>query len=267
MARRPAVAGRFYPSNPVALEREVASYFDAGVTPVRAFGVVSPHAGYVYSGRVAGEVFSRVEIPERVVVLGPNHRGTGSDAAAMASGKWNMPMGDVAVDGELSKKILELSKIVVEDAKAHAMEHSLEVQLPFIQAIRDDFLLTPLALGHLNLGECLSLGEDMAKAIREIKEDVLIVASSDMTHYESHESAKEKDMDAVEHILKLDPEGLYNTVRGRGITMCGVIPVTVMLKAAMELGAKVAELIDYRTSGDTSGDYSSVVGYAGLVVS
>ncbi|MEJ2068733.1 MAG: AmmeMemoRadiSam system protein B, partial [Deltaproteobacteria bacterium] len=174
MARRPAVAGHFYPSNPKVLQREVVSYLDEGVKKVRALGVVSPHAGYVYSGRVAGEVFSRVEIPDRVIILGPNHRGAGSDAAVMAKGSWSMPMGDVPIDGELSEKILGLSKMVEEDERAHAMEHSLEVQIPFIQAIREDFLLTPLALGRLTLNECLSLGKAMAAAIKEIKEDVLI---------------------------------------------------------------------------------------------
>ncbi len=267
MIRKPAVSGQFYPSNPAALEKEVRSYFDTDVKPVKALGIVSPHAGYIYSGRVAGEVFCRVEVPERVVIMGPNHRGRGTDAAVMSSGKWSMPMGDVTLDTELAGKLISSSKLVKENESAHAMEHSLEVQVPFVQAIRDDFLLTPLALGHLSLSECLKLGEALAAAIKEIKEDVLIVASSDMTHYEPHESAKEKDMDAVEHILNLDPEGLYDTVRGRGITMCGVLPVTVMLKAAIVLGAKKAELIDYKTSGETSGDYGSVVGYAGLIVS
>ncbi|MBN1573488.1 MAG: AmmeMemoRadiSam system protein B [Deltaproteobacteria bacterium] len=267
MIRKPAVSGQFYPSNPAALEREVKSYFDSSVKPVKAFGIVSPHAGYIYSGRVAGEVFCRVEVPGRVLIMGPNHRGRGTDAAVMSSGRWAMPMGDVALDTELAAKLIALSKIVKEDESAHAMEHSLEVQLPFVQAIREDFLLTPLALGRLSLSECLALGEDLATAIREIDDDVLIVASSDMTHYEPHETAKKKDMDAVKHILDLDPEGLYETVRGRGITMCGVLPVTVMLKAAIMLGAKKAELVDYKTSGETSGDYGSVVGYAGLIVS
>ncbi len=270
MVRKPAVAGQFYPSNPKALRAEVNSYFDSGIKPIKAVGVVSPHAGYVYSGRVAGEVFSRVKIPRRVLILGPNHRGRGSDAAIMSKGSWKMPMGDVAMDSELSDTILANSKLVVEDETAHEMEHSLEVQVPFMQALRDDFLLTPLVLGHLSLKECLTLGDDLASAIlgfrKSSADDVLMVASNDMTHHEPQEVAKEKDMDAIEKILNLDPEGLYDTVRGRGISMCGVIPVTVMLKAAMALGAKRVELVDYKTSGDTSGDYSSVVGYAGLIV-
>lgn len=269
MVRNPAVAGQFYPSNPKALRAEVNSYFDSGIVPINAVGVVSPHAGYVYSGRVAGEVFSRVEVPKRILILGPNHRGRGSDIAIMSKGSWKMPMGDVAIDSELSGIILANSKLVVEDETAHEMEHSLEVQVPFVQALRNDFLLTPLVLGQLSLKECLTLGDDLASAILDFKnsaDDVLMVASTDMTHYESAESAKVKDMDAIEKILNLDPDGLYDTVRGRGISMCGVIPVTVMLKAAMGLGAKRVELVDYKTSGDTSGDYSSVVGYAGLIV-
>ncbi len=266
MIRKPAVAGQFYPSNPKALKSEVMSYFDSGVDRIKVKGVVSPHAGYIYSGRVCGEVFSRVEIPDHVIVLGPNHRGMGRSASIMTDGVWDMPLGVVEIDKDLSGRILKKSSIVSDDPKAHSFEHSLEVQLPFIQVIKENFLLTPIALGSLLISECLTLGGEIASAIRDFGEDVLIVASSDMTHYEPVEYAKEQDQDAIDEILRLDPEGVYNTVRRKGITMCGYIPVAVMLKAAVELGAKKAELIDYMTSGDTSGDYRSVVGYAGLIV-
>ena len=266
MIRKPAVAGQFYPSNPKALKSEVTSYFDSGIDRRVVKGVVSPHAGYIYSGRVCGEVFSRVEIPDHVIVLGPNHRGMGGDASIMADGVWEMPLGVVEIDKDLSGMILNKSSIVSDDPRAHSFEHSLEVQLPFIQVIKEDFLLTPIALGSLSLSECLTIGEDIASAIGDFGEDVLIVASSDMTHYEPVEYAKAQDQDAIDEILRLDPEGLYNTVRKKGITMCGYIPVAVMLSAAIKLGAKKAELIDYMTSGDTSGDYRSVVGYAGLIV-
>jgi AmmeMemoRadiSam system protein B len=266
MVRKPAVAGRFYHSQPKVLLREVKSCFDEGVERQKAIGVVSPHAGYVYSGRVAGEVFSRVEIPQHVIVLGPNHRGVGAKAAVYARGAWDMPLGTVPIDEELIEKIMGSSSLVDDDPRAHDFEHSLEVQLPFIQALREDFLLTPLALGSLSLAESLSLGDEIASVLQAFDEDVLLVASSDMTHYEPAESAKERDRVAIDEIINLNPEGLYDVVCSEGITMCGYIPVTIMLQAARVLGAEKAELVHYMTSGDVSGDYGSVVGYAGVIV-
>jgi AmmeMemoRadiSam system protein B len=266
MNRKPAVAGRFYPLAPEALDREVASFLDRAPERKRAIGVVSPHAGYVYSGKVAGQVFSRVEIPQSVVILGPNHRGVGADVALEVDGSWEMPFGPVPIDGKLAQKIIESSGLATEDTRAHAAEHSLEVQVPFIQKLRPDFMLVPIVLGSLSLDECVALGKGLASAIRKAGTDTLIVASSDMTHYESADAATKKDRRVIDQILRLDPEAVFSTVRDNRITMCGVIPVTVMLSAARELGAKKAELVNYMTSGDTSGDYDSVVGYAGVIV-
>jgi AmmeMemoRadiSam system protein B len=266
MNRKPAVAGRFYPLGPEALDREVSSFFERAPEKKRAIGVVSPHAGYVYSGKVAGQVFSRVEIPQRVVILGPNHRGVGADVALMIEGSWEMPFGPVSIDEALAHKIIESSELATDDPRAHAAEHSLEVQVPFIQKVRSDFTMVPVVLGSLSLAECLEFGRTLASAIRETGKDVLIVASSDMTHYESADAATKKDRRVIDEILRLDPEAVYSTVRDNRITMCGVIPVTVMLTAARELGAKEAELVNYMTSGETSGDYDSVVGYAGIIV-
>jgi AmmeMemoRadiSam system protein B len=267
MHRRPAVAGQFYPRDPKALEREVASLLESRTVREKAIGVVSPHAGYVYSGRIAGMVFSRVLIPPTVVILGPNHRGAGHDVAVAARGVWEMPMGTVKIDEELAGAILRSSPSAADDDRAHALEHSLEVQLPFVQAGRSDFGLVPIALGRLSLDECLSFAKELAAAISNHGNDVLIVASSDMTHYESAESAEKKDRTVIDRILRLDPEAVYRTVRDNRITMCGFIPVTIMLAAAVELGAKQAELVGYMTSGDVSGDFQSVVGYAGVIVS
>ncbi|MBN1880859.1 MAG: AmmeMemoRadiSam system protein B [Deltaproteobacteria bacterium] len=266
MVRKPAVAGRFYPGNRSRLEAEVRSYFDEGTPRVKSIGVVSPHAGYVYSGKVAGRVFSRVEVPRRVVVMGPNHRGVGGRIALMSEGAWETPLGDVSLDGELAAKLTTVLDIATEDSRAHTLEHSLEVQLPFLQAVRTDILLLPIALGGLNLELCLALGDALAEVIDDVGEDVLMVASSDMTHYEPDKDARAKDREVIDQMLALDPEGVFRTVKEKGITMCGVIPVTAMLRAAQTLGAAHAELVDYMTSGDTSGDYSSVVGYAGLIV-
>ena len=264
--RKPAVAGRFYPGNRASLEAEVRSYFDEGAPRVKSIGVVSPHAGYIYSGKVAGRVFSRVEVPRRVVVMGPNHRGGGGRVAVMSEGAWETPLGEVPLDGELAAKLTAALDTAREDSRAHALEHSLEVQVPFLQAIRTDFLLLPIALGGLSLDGCLALGDALAEVIAGMGEDVLMVASSDMTHYEPDEHARVKDREVIDLMLAMDPEGVFRVVREKGITMCGVTAVTAMLKAARTLGATQVDLVDYMTSGDTSGDYSSVVGYAGLIV-
>ena len=266
MNRKPAVAGQFYPRDPETLEREVSSFFVSGVDKKEAVGVVSPHAGYFYSGKVAGMVFSRVIIPPTVVILGPNHRGVGGDVAVAARGSWEMPLGTVPIDEDLAGAILESSKSAADDDRAHALEHSLEVQVPFMQASRPDFSLVPIAVGRLTLPECLTFGRELAVAISAHTRDVLIVASTDMTHYEPADVAEKKDRMVIDQILRLDPDGVYQTVRDNRITMCGVIPVTIMLAAAKERGAKDAELVGYMTSGDASGDYRSVVGYAGVIV-
>ncbi len=177
-----------------------------------------------------------------------------------------MPLGDVPIDEKLARAILDSSTNAADDPRAHEFEHSLEVQLPFIQKLRPGFSLVPICLGSLSLGECLTFGSELAEGIKGAGGDVLIVASSDMTHYEPHDTAKEKDMKVVQEIVRLDPEAVYKTVREGRITMCGVIPVTVMITAAKALGAKNAELVNYMTSGETSGDYKSVVGYAGVIV-
>ncbi len=266
MLRHPAVADQFYPGDPSALRYMLEGYLKDRPQPQPALAAVSPHAGYVYSGAVAGQVLGRVEIPRRVVVLGPNHRGMGADAAVMSEGQWLTPLGRVALDAELAGNLKQACGLVQEDSLAHQFEHSLEVQVPFLQMLREDFLLTPLCLGHLGFNDCQELGQGLAAAIKAAGEPVLMVASTDMTHYESAEAAKSKDTKAIDRILALDPQGLYDTVVGMGITMCGVLPTTVALVAAKELGASQAELVVYTNSGEVSGDYRQVVGYAGLII-
>jgi len=184
----------------------------------------------------------------------------------MSEGAWETPLGEVALDGELAGKLLARLDLAAEDARAHTHEHSLEVQVPFLQAVRDDILLLPVALGGLNLEQCLALGDALAGVIDEAGEDVLMVASSDMTHYEPDGDARTRDREVIDQMLALDPEGVFRIVREKNITMCGVMPVTAMLTAARILGAVDVDLVNYMTSGDVSGDYSSVVGYAGLIV-
>lgn len=267
MQRQPAVAGQFYPGSPQELSGMLQAFIDTGAEKKDALVAVSPHAGYVYSGPVAGQVLGRINIPRRVLLMGPNHRGLGAQAAVMTSGQWLTPLGAVELDPELGSALIQNSPLVQEDALAHQYEHSLEVQVPFLQALMPELRLTPLCLGHLELSACLELGRAAALAIKGLGEPVLMVASTDMTHYEPAALAKQQDLRAIEHILALDPAGLYNTVRNNGITMCGVLPTTVCLAAALELGASQAELVAYTNSGEVSGDFDQVVGYAGLIIS
>ncbi len=267
MIRPPAVAGAFYPADAIQLREMVGAMIEREAAPTKALLAISPHAGYVYSGPAAGKVFGRVVVPERVVVMGPNHRGVGAPAAIMSRGQWQTPLGNVELDSELGGRLLKLSPLLREDPTAHRMEHSLEVQLPFLQVLQPRLKLTPICLGWLGYPECEALGTALAQAISSMGEDVLMVASTDMTHYEPAAVAREKDELAISCILELDPRGLYDVVRTRGITMCGVIPTVVGLVAARQLGASRAELVVYTNSGEVTGDYYQVVAYAGIVVS
>jgi hypothetical protein len=264
MNREPAVAGRFYTDDPAALARQVDRFLAAGGPRIRARGVVAPHAGYVYSGAVAGAVYARVEVPPRVIVLGPNHTGVGKAAALWPDGAWRLPSGDVPIDAGLTAA-LSASPLVEADPEAHLLEHSLEVQVPFLARARPDVAIAALCLGPLSYDQCEELGNDVARAAAEA--GALVVASSDMSHYVPAATAREKDHRAISRILALDPRGLYDVVRRERITMCGIVPATVMLVAAKALGATKAELVRYANSGDVNGDTRQVVGYAGVLIS
>ncbi len=266
MLRTPAVAGQFYSGSRQALQTEVKALLDLAAQPQPALLAVCPHAGYIYSGRVAGMVLSRVEMPRRVLVAGPNHRGLGEPVAVMGQGAWQTPLGRVELDARLAQELMTACDLVREDALAHRLEHSLEVQIPFLQTLRPDLLLTPLCLSSLSYAQCRQVGQGIAAAIRAVGEPVLMVASTDMTHYESAQAAQAKDQQAIARLLALDPAGLYQTVRGKSISMCGVLPTTVLLVAALELGASQAELVAYTHSGQVTGDDREVVAYAGLLV-
>lgn len=263
--RNPAVAGSFYPGSARELDRVVRSVTRDEPDKVAAMGIVVPHAGYVYSGGVAGEVFSRVKIPSRHLLFCPNHTGMGAEAAVMGKGAWRMPWGDVPIDEDLASRLTAASSLLREDSSAHRGEHSLEVQLPFLRRFRPDFRFVPIALGHLSLEDCTSLGEAAAGVLREEADPVLLIASSDMSHYLPDAAARLKDRKAIDAMLALDPEALYRIVRAERISMCGVIPATVVLFAARSLGAESARLVRYATSGDVSGNRDQVVGYAGLL--
>lgn len=266
MERNPAVAGLFYTNDPHHLRTQIETLTAATGPRKKVIGIISPHAGYVYSGAVSGEVYGRVEIPETVLILGPNHHGLGSRAAISSREEWITPLGRVPINASLAERLLHSSSLLKEDRTAHQSEHSIEVQLPFLQVVRPDVTMVPLCLGMLDFESCVHLGIAMAKAVTEYGKEVLFITSSDMSHYEPDKVAREKDELALREILALNPDGLYSVVRREGITMCGVIPATVMLVAARELGATKCELVRYATSGDVSGDYRQVVGYAALTV-
>jgi hypothetical protein len=266
MKRKPAVAGQFYPSKPSALSEQINRYIETKTTKEKAIGIVSPHAGIIYSGAVAGAVYSRIEFPHTFILMGPNHTGLGKPISIMLSGQWEIPTGEIKIDENLSRRIRDHSTIIEEDSLAHTMEHSLEVQLPFIAHLSSQTMIVPITMMIESLELCKMIGETIADVIRETEYSVTIVASTDMSHYEEDSVARSKDKRAIDRIIALDPEGLYRTVVKEGISMCGYIPTTAMLYAAKKLGAKEGILVKYMTSGDVSGDYGHVVGYAGLIV-
>jgi len=269
MLRQPAVAGRFYNGTSESLRKQVQNYVFPVDDRKKVLGILSPHAGLMYSGPVAGAVYSSIIIPDIVVLIGPNHTGLGSPVSIMTEGDWETPLGKVSIDQPLACSILAKSPRMREDSLAHLHEHSLEVQLPFMQYCRDSFSMVPIQMLDVKLDTCLEVGKAIVEAIQEQKKkagEVLIVASSDMSHYERAESAREKDLKAIQHVLDLDPQGLYRTVKNYGITMCGYGPAVAMLAATKLLGATHASLIKYANSGDVSGDYEQVVGYAGAII-
>jgi AmmeMemoRadiSam system protein B len=265
MVRRPAVAGYFYPKKADELRAMVKGMVDPQAQKKKALAVVSPHAGFVYSGGVAGAVYSSVEIPGVVIILGPSHQGIRTVFGIMSEGAWQTPLGEVPVDARLARAILERSPLVQEDAGGQAAEHSLEVQLPFLQYLKKEFSIVPLCISPAaGYDDLENLADALADSIRQSGQEVLLVSSTDMSHYVSQETARKLDFMAIEKILALDARGLYDVVQEENISMCGFQPTTAVILAAKKLGARTAELVRYQTSGDASGDYERVVGYAGL---
>jgi len=266
--RHPAVAGRFYPSDQKLLAEEVRSYLSPTPKqkPVRAVGCIVPHAGYMYSGHVAGAVFASLEIPQLCLVLCPNHTGVGRALAIVSEGAWETPLGNVAIDNSFAAALKQRCPLLHEDSTAHRNEHATEVELPFLQVRQPQLKFVPIALGTSRFDALEQLGKAIADLIAARNDPVLIVASSDMNHYESDAITRVKDHSAIEPILALNARALYDVVTQQNISMCGFGPAVAMLTAAKKLGAKSAELIKYATSGDVSGDRELVVGYAGVLV-
>jgi AmmeMemoRadiSam system protein B len=265
--REPAVAGRFYPADPTTLRADIKSYLSPPRAKVKAIGCIVPHAGYVYSGAVAGTVFSALEIPQHCIVLCPNHTGMGHPLSIMTSAEWRTPLGEVSTDADLASQLMKAFPALTDDSAAHRSEHAIEVELPFLQMLRTDVSFVPIAVGTSRFMLLEQLGLAIASVLQTASHPVLIVASSDMNHYEDDATTRVKDHKAIEKILALDPAGLHETVLNESISMCGFGPAVAMLTAAKRLGAKKSELVQYATSGDVSGDRDMVVGYAGIIVS
>jgi len=264
--RRPAVAGRFYPAHPDELKREIAAYLDPEAPRRKALGCVVPHAGIMYSGHVAGAVYARLEPAATYVILCPNHSGVGAPLAINSTGEWETPLGTVPIDAELAAALVRACPDLEEDSEAHRFEHSLEVQLPFLQCRQNELRFVPVAVGIGSYEPLAALGRALAAVASAGAASLYLVASSDLNHYEPESVGREKDRMAIDRILALDPRGLYDTVRRERISMCGFGPTVAVLTAALELGATGAELVRYATSGDVTGDRSSVVGYAGILI-
>ncbi|MFA5069282.1 MAG: AmmeMemoRadiSam system protein B [Candidatus Omnitrophota bacterium] len=266
MTRQSIVAGRFYPADKKGIEGFLSGAEISFNRKSAALAVISPHAGYIYSGAVSAQVFSGVRIADTVVILGPNHACSGSPFALYGSGRWHTPLGDIAVDEVLSLAIRQACGLITDDKTAHLREHSVEVQLPILQYFRRDLKIVPIILHGGDVSQYQQIAEAIVSAKKKTGRDILLVASSDMTHYEPYDIVVKKDNIAIEAILKLDESLLYESVCRYNISMCGCAGIIIAVSAAKKMGAGSARLIRYATSGDITGDYESVVGYAGIIM-
>jgi AmmeMemoRadiSam system protein B len=268
--RPPAVAGTFYEASPDALRAQVNACVAENPAPQgkeRFIGAVVPHAGLMYSGHVAASFYSLADLPKRFIILCPNHTGAGHFAAINRQGDWRTPLGAVTIDTPLADVLMSKTRLLGDDWRAHAREHSLEVQLPFLQQLIGAFTFVPICLAAPRYAFCEEIGNAIADVVAEQGESVAILASSDLNQYQDQQTTLQKDQRAIDQILALDPAALFRVVDDEDISMCGFIPTTTMLIAAKKLGATRARLIKHATSGDINGDYSHVVGYAAILIS
>jgi AmmeMemoRadiSam system protein B len=271
--RRPCVAGAFYPADPERLKKAIQECFTHRLGPGalpeqkspdrKIVSVVCPHAGYMYSGPTAAHSYHQLASeasPDSIVALGPNHTGLGGPVSLWGTGAWETPLGRASIDEELARAIFKASDFIDMDETAHLREHSIEVQLPFLQYIYGEVRFVPICMGYQDLETSRKVGRAIAKASKE--KDVLILASTDLTHMESKSSAAAKDRGVIDRIVSMDEAALQNWVRSQRVTMCGYGPVSAALVASKLLGAIKAEILSYSTTGDITGDTSAVVGYA-----
>jgi AmmeMemoRadiSam system protein B len=263
--REPAVAGSFYPADARAVQADLDRLMPPGAAaPTKA--VVVPHAGWMYSGAVAGETYAEVAVPRLAVLLGPNHTGRGAAGAVACAGSWRYPGGSVPIASDLAAAVLAATDVLQEDMAAHRAEHAIEVQVPFLHRRQPALEIVPVTLGRADPAFCRAVGEAVGHVVAGWPEPVLVVDSTDLNHYESQAVSEAKDRLAIDAILALDADGLRRVVGQHAISMCGIAPTQALLRAAPALGIRRARLVRYRTSGDVSGDYDRVVGYAGLVL-
>jgi MEMO1 family protein len=265
LIRKPHVAGSFYPSEAAEIRKFCDAYSAPSVPETAARAVILPHAGYVYSGQTACQVLAQVKIPDTIVLIGPNHWSIGSDFALYENGKWETPLGRIPVAESLAKQFVKAGSDLKIDWQAHAREHSLEVLLPLLQCRKGSFSIVPLIVGTLDFQGAARAAESIGSVLKDWKEPFLVAISNDMSHYEPDEVTRKKDKYALDAITALDKEALLFAVRSYNITMCGLVPVYMLLCMKDALGIKKARLVDYRTSADASGDTSRVVGYAGFI--
>ena len=264
--RNAVVAGQFYPGTPETLKSTIMEMIDEEADKQKALGIIVPHAGYMYSGRVVGATLSRIQFTDSFIIIGPSHTGLGKPLSIMTEGIWETPLGSIEVDTELATEILDACKKLEKDSRAHNFEHAIEVQLPFLQYFKSDVKIIPIVLGYAKIEEYKDIGKGIARALKKTGRDAVIMVSSDMNHYEPQHVTKDKDSLAIEAMLDLDEDELISRVRENNITMCGIAPAMSMITAVKELGASRGELVMYRTSGDTTGEIDSVVGYAGIII-
>lgn len=281
--RKPSVAGSFYNDHKELLLRQITDCFEHRIGPKelpqkeyhkerKIMAVISPHAGYMYSGPIAAHHFlclSQEKTPDTIILLGPNHRGVGGEVAIMSSGSWETPLGSIEIDKEVASEMIsqDTKKLIKDDLKAHLLEHSIEVQLPFLQFIYapDQFKILPIVMIYQSLNTMKYLSEIIYKIVSH--KSCLLIASSDFTHYEEQGSAKNKDTEAIEKILDMDSEKFYNTIRQNGASICGPGPIAVIMETSKHLGVKKGQLLKYATSGDVTGMFDQVVGYASIIFS
>ncbi|GKS67154.1 hypothetical protein YTPLAS73_07010 [Nitrosarchaeum sp.] len=272
--RTPAVAGMFYPDEKKELKKLIKDCFLHNLGPgkippsnikKKIFGVICPHAGYVYSGPIACYSFYEIssDIPELFIIIGPNHWGVGSNVATMTDSKWQTPLGEVEVDSEIAEEISKMTDVIEIDSFSHSREHSLEVQIPMLQEIAVNFKIVPITLINQSKEIAIQVGSAVAKISR--KKKIMIIGSSDFTHYESNEFAHEQDSALIETILKLDVDRFYDVLHERNISACGYGAIASTMIACKEMGATKGELLKYATSGDVAGNMSSVVGYGSII--
>jgi len=266
MIRQPAVAGSFYAADQKGLNRELDQIVPVGIDTRPAKGIIVPHAGYIYSGAVAGEIIAATAIPQTVVLLGPNHHGRGAEIAVSAADGWSTPLGVVPVDVQLKKSMCDFIAELKVDEQAHQLEHSLEVMLPFLLRQRPDVRIVPIALRSLNYEQAAQFGSSLAEVLKQHGEDVLLLASSDMNHFLDADTTESLDFMAISAMTSFEPKELYQTVVRNRISMCGMLPAVVVMHATKVLGASECQLVRYAHSGQVNSDNSRVVGYASLSI-